>query len=143
VNNISTYKTFEHQHLNEINHNFKKLGDQQPNILFVPYRGPFTRGICITSYFKSDLGIDKALGIYQEYYKEQPSTHVTQQELDLKQVVNINKCIIRLEKKGDHLIVSSIIDNLVKGASGQAVQNMNLIFGFDESTGLKLKATGF
>lgn len=143
VNNISTYKTFEHQHLKEINHNFTKTGHPLPNVLFVPYRGPFTRGIWITSYFKSDLGIDKALEIYQDFYKDQPFTHVTEQELDLKQVVNTNKCLIRLEKKSKHLIVSSVIDNLVKGASGQAVQNMNLMFGFNESTGLKLKATGF
>ncbi|MBK6264921.1 N-acetyl-gamma-glutamyl-phosphate reductase [Marivirga sp. S37H4] len=143
VNNISTYKTFEHQHLKEIKHNFRKLSNQVPNILFVPYRGPFTRGIWITSYFKRDLGIDEATEIYQNFYQDQPFTHVTQQELDLKQVVNTNKCFIRLEKKGEHLIVSSIIDNLIKGASGQAVQNMNLMFGFDESTGLKLKATGF
>ncbi len=143
VNNISTYKTFEHQHLKEINHNFKKLSNNQPNILFIPYRGPFTRGIWITSYFKSDLDVEKATEIYRDFYKDHPFTHLAGSELDLKQVVNTNKCIIRLEKKGDHLIISSIIDNLVKGASGQAVQNMNLIFGFDESTGLKLKATGF
>ncbi|PTB97460.1 N-acetyl-gamma-glutamyl-phosphate reductase [Marivirga lumbricoides] len=143
VNNISTYKTFDHQHLKEINHNFGKLGDAKPDILFVPYRGPFTRGIWITSYFKTDVTLEEALRIYTEFYQEHPFTHVTEEELDLKQVVNTNKCFIRLEKKGSQLIVSSIIDNLLKGASGQAVQNMNLMLGFEESTGLKLKATGF
>ncbi len=143
VNNISTYKTFEHQHLKEINHNFTKIGHSMPQILFVPYRGPFSRGIWITSYFKSNASLDKAIEMYEDFYKVQPFTHISHQELDLKQVVNTNKCFIRLEKKGEHLIVSSIIDNLIKGASGQAVQNMNLMFGFEESKGLKLKATAF
>jgi N-acetyl-gamma-glutamyl-phosphate reductase len=112
VSNISTYKTFEHQHLNEINHNFQKLSDSHPMILFVPYRGPFTRGIWITSYFKIDLDLEKALVIYQDFYKDHPFTHVTDKELDLKQVVNTNKCMIKLEKKGEHLIVNIIIDNI-------------------------------
>src|SRR6185503_1101835 len=142
--NLSVYKAFEHQHLNEIGQSIKQL---QPGfehaINFIPYRGDFTRGIIASMYVDSKLGEAEALRIYQQYYAGHVFTHVTNHDIDLKQVVNTNKCIIQVKKHGDKIFVVSIIDNLLKGASGQAVQNMNLMFGFDEKAGLKLKATAF
>ncbi len=142
--NLSVYKAFEHQHLNEIGQSVRQL---QPGfdhaINFIPYRGDFTRGIIASMYVDSKLGEAEALRTYQQYYAGHPFTHVTNHDIDLKQVVNTNKCIIQVKKHGDKIFVVSIIDNLLKGASGQAVQNMNLMFGFDEKAGLKLKATAF
>jgi N-acetyl-gamma-glutamyl-phosphate reductase len=142
--NLSVYKAFEHQHLNEIGQSLKQL---QPNfdkaINFIPYRGDFTRGIIASMYTDSDLGEAEALKLYQNYYAGHPFTHVTSHDIDLKQIVNTNKCFIQVKKHGSKLLIISILDNLLKGASGQAVQNMNLMFGLDERAGLRLKATGF
>jgi N-acetyl-gamma-glutamyl-phosphate reductase len=142
--NLSVYKAFEHQHLNEIGQSIKQL---QPGfdhaINFIPYRGDFTRGIIASMYVDCKIGEAEALRIYQQYYAGYPFTHVTNHDIDLKQVVNTNKCIIQVKKHGDKIFIVSIIDNLLKGASGQAVQNMYLMFGLDENAGLKLKATAF
>jgi N-acetyl-gamma-glutamyl-phosphate reductase len=142
--NLSVYKAFEHQHLNEIGQSLKQL---QPGfdhaINFIPYRGDFTRGIIASMYVDCNLGEAEALRTYQQYYAGHPFTHVTNHDIDLKQVVNTNKCIIQVKKHGDKIFIVSILDNLLKGASGQAVQNMNLMFGLDEMAGLRLKATAF
>ncbi len=143
-NNLSVYKAFEHQHLNEIGESLLQL---QPNfneaINFIPYRGDFTRGIMASSYLDCDLSLEEAEKIYQDFYQEHPFTHLSKANIDLKQVVNTNKCLIHLEKHGNKLLIISIIDNLLKGASGQAVQNMNLMFGLEETAGLRLKASYF
>jgi N-acetyl-gamma-glutamyl-phosphate reductase len=142
--NLSVYKAFEHQHLNEIGQSLTQL---QPNfdkaINFIPYRGDFTRGIIASIYLESDLTEAQALKLYQQFYETHPFTHVTSRNIDLKQIVNTNKCFIQVKKHGNKLFIVSILDNLLKGASGQAVQNMNLMFGLDEGAGLKLKATAF
>lgn len=144
-NNISIYKAFTHQHLTEINQSIKTL---QPNfekmVNFIPYRGNFSRGIMANVYTKFAGKLEEAKELYKNYYASHPFTHLSEEaEIDLKQVVNTNKCILHLEKHGDNLLITSIIDNLVKGASGQAVQNLNLAFGLEETTGLKLKSVGF
>lgn len=141
-NNLSVYKAFQHQHLKEINRTLSQVG-QLPEILFVPYRGPFTRGIWITSYLHSNLSLSDANTLFSSFYKDHPFTHLSQEPIDLKQVVNTNKCLIHLEKQGDYLLIYTIIDNLTKGASGQAVQNMNLMFGLEETIGLQLKPLAF
>jgi N-acetyl-gamma-glutamyl-phosphate reductase len=112
-------------------------------INFIPYRGDFTRGIIASIYTDSDLSAEAALKLYQDYYAGDPFTHVTDRNIDLKQVVNTNKCFIQVTKHEGKILIISILDNLLKGASGQAVQNMNLLFGLDERAGLRLKATGF
>ena len=142
--NLSIYKAFEHQHLNEVGQSLNQLqqGFRQA-INFIPYRGGFTRGIIASIYIDSELSGDDAFKLYEDYYAAHPFTHVTKRNIDLKQVVNTNKCFIQVAKHGNKLLITSIIDNLLKGASGQAVQNMNLMFGLDETTGLKLKATAF
>lgn len=143
-NNVSVYKAFEHQHLKEIGQTLKQL---QPSfaydINFVPVRGNFARGILAMMYVESNLSLKEALDLYKNYYKDHPFTIVTDQEIDLKLAVNTNKCIISLEKHGTKLFIVSAIDNLLKGASGQAVQNMNLMFNIDEKAGLGLKNIGF
>jgi len=136
-NNISWYKPFTHQHLNEINYSFKNLSNKKNKINFLPIRGDFTRGIFCTSYFKSSLKLSDLEIIYNEYYKRDPFTFVSKNEVHLKQVINTNKCLIHLHQNKDIIMVTSIIDNLIKGASGQAVQNMNLIYGFNQKLGLK------
>jgi N-acetyl-gamma-glutamyl-phosphate reductase len=142
--NLSVYKVFNHQHLNEISQSLKQLqGDFDRDINFVPYRGGFTRGIIASIYTESDLNEAEALKLYQEYYAGHPFTHVTSKDIDLKQIVNTNKCFIQVKKHGNKIFIVSIMDNLLKGASGQAVQNMNIMFGLDERAGLRLKATGF
>jgi N-acetyl-gamma-glutamyl-phosphate reductase len=142
--NVSTYKVMEHQHLREIKRSLLHLQPEgQPEIHFVPYRGPFARGIFITAYMQSELTLEEATKLYKGYYERHPYTIVTDQNPDLKQVVNTNKCVLHLQKHGNMLVITSLIDNLLKGAAGQAVQNMNLLFGLDETTGLKLKATAF
>jgi N-acetyl-gamma-glutamyl-phosphate reductase len=142
--NLSVYKAFEHQHLNEIGQSLKLLQpDFDKAINFIPYRGDFTRGIIASIYTDSDLTEAEALKLYQHYYAEHPFTHVTNHNIDLKQVVNTNKCFLQVQKHGNKLLIVSILDNLLKGASGQAVQNMNLMFGLVERAGLRLKATGF
>ncbi len=142
--NLSIYKAFEHQHLREVGQSLNQL---QPaygkTINFIPYRGDYTRGIIASIYMDSDLSGDEALKLYEDYYAPHPFTHVTKRSIDLKQVVNTNKCFIQVAKHGSKLLITSITDNLLKGASGQAVQNMNLMFGLDETAGLKLKATAF
>ncbi len=144
ANNISAYKTLSHQHLGEINQTIKKL---QPafsgEVNFIPWRGDFARGIFVTSVINCVLSLDELNKLYEEFYASHPFTHVSKETIDLKQVVNTNKSLIHLEKVGNKLAIHSITDNLLKGASGQAVQNMNLMFGFDESEGLKLKGNVF
>jgi N-acetyl-gamma-glutamyl-phosphate reductase len=112
-------------------------------INFIPYRGNFPRGIIANSYTKFSGTLAEAVVMYESFYLNHPFTHVTTSEIDLKQVVNTNKCLIQLQKHGDNLLITTIIDNLVKGASGHAVQNMNLAFGLEETAGLKLKTVGF
>jgi len=143
-NNLSIYKAFEHQHLNEIGESLLQL---QPSLLetlsFIPQRGDFTRGILAAMYLESDLTLEEAQKIYEDYYSAHPFTHVSRKNIDLKQVVNTNKALVHVEKHGNKLFIISIIDNLLKGASGQAVQNMNLMFGLEENSGLRLKAANF
>lgn len=143
-NNISVYKAFEHQHLTEIRQSLTQLQVSfTEDINFIPVRGNFTRGIFVSTYLKFERTIEEAAKLYQDFYKESPFVVVSDKNIDLKQVVNTNKCILHLEKHGNKLLILSCIDNLVKGASGQAVHNMNLIFGLDEIEGLKMKASAF
>ncbi|MEJ8841804.1 N-acetyl-gamma-glutamyl-phosphate reductase [Lacibacter sp. H375] len=144
ANNIQAYKTLTHQHLGEIGESLLQL---QPNsdiaVNFVPWRGDFTRGIFISSQLKCEKSLDELNKLYEDFYADAAFTHIIKEAVFLKQVVNTNKCLIQLEKVADMLVVHSAADNLLKGASGQAVQNMNLLFGLDETTGLKLKANYF
>jgi N-acetyl-gamma-glutamyl-phosphate reductase len=143
-NNISVYKAFDHQHLQEIRESLTQLqGNFSAEINFIPVRGNFTRGIFASIYTKFDGTQQEAEKLYQEFYSGSVFTVVTARNPDLKQVVNTNKCVLHVEKHGNKLLIVSCIDNLLKGASGQAVQNMNLIFGLEESLGLKLKAAAF
>lgn len=143
-NNLSIYKAFEHQHLNEIGESLTQLQPLISEALnFIPQRGAFTRGILVSMYLESDLTLEEARNIYEEYYSAHPFTHVSRKNIDLKQVVNTNKALVHIEKHGNKLFIISIIDNLLKGASGQAVQNMNLMFGLEENSGLRLKAAYF
>lgn len=142
--NVSVYKAFEHQHLQEISMNIRRL---QPayvgNLNFIPVRGNFSRGILASVHTRCGLDIREAEALYRDFYADAAFTYVFDRNVDLKQVVNTNKCLLSIEKHGDFLLINSVIDNLLKGASGQAVQNMNLAFGLDESLGLKLKASAF
>lgn len=143
-NNISIYKPFTHQHLAEIMQSVKQLQpDFDGEIDFIPYRGDFPRGIFATLVVKCDLDIETLYKLYESYYERDSFTHIVNKPIDLKQVVNTNKCLIHLEKHGNKLLITSIIDNLLKGASGQAVHNMNLLFGLEETVGLKLKPSAF
>ena len=143
-NNFSYYKPFTHQHLGEINQSVKLLQDNfNAQINFMPNRGDFSRGIFATHYTKYDGSLEDARQLFSNYYKDAKFTLISKEDIHLKQVVNTNNCILHLHKHEDKLLVTSIIDNLLKGASGQAVQNMNLMFGFEETTGLKLKASYF
>jgi len=141
--NIQAYKTLTHQHLREVGESLVQLGAREPAVNFVPWRGDFTRGIFVTSLVNSDKKEDELVAIYEDFYRGHPFTIVSRDEIYLKQVTNTNKCVIRIEKVGAKLVVHSVIDNLLKGASGQAVQNMNLMLGLDETTGLHLKASAF
>lgn len=150
ANNIQAYKTLEHQHLNEIQQSLNQLQPSFPGtpaedgpINFIPWRGDFTRGIFISSQIRCDLSLNELNVLYQEFYKDAAFTFVSEEPIFLKQVVNTNKAVIHLEKAGSKLVVHSAIDNLLKGASGQAVQNMNLMFGLDEKEGLRLKSAAF
>jgi N-acetyl-gamma-glutamyl-phosphate reductase len=157
ANNIQAYKTLTHQHLKEITESLQQLqpsfntaeGEGLPGtgngeaLSFIPWRGDFARGIFISSLVDCDWKAEDLMALYEDFYQDQPFTIVSKSEIFLKQVVNTNKCIIQLEKVGSKLVVHSAIDNLVKGASGQAVQNMNLVFGIDECAGLRLKANYF
>ncbi|MEI5983599.1 MULTISPECIES: N-acetyl-gamma-glutamyl-phosphate reductase [Sphingobacterium] len=162
-NNLSAYKSFEHQHLQEISESLDQL---QPGFLpegdgplaaaegslleraasrinFIPQRGDFARGIFSAIYVDVDLSEEEAYELYEDFYATHPFTHVSKANIDLKQVVNTNKSIMHLEKHGNKLLILNATDNLLKGASGQAVQNMNLMFGLDERAGLNLKSVGF
>jgi len=142
--NISIYKAFTHQHLAEINQSLKQLQTGFEKVInFIPYRGNFTRGIMANIYLDYEGTLENALEIFEKYYGEHPFCTISKSPIDLKQVVNTNKCILEIQKHGNKLLITSIIDNLVKGASGQAVQNMNLAFGLAENTGLNLKSVGF
>lgn len=144
ANNIQAYKTLTHQHLGEIGESLNQLQPKSEFMInFVPWRGDFTRGIFISSQIKTDLGLNELRKLFKNFYLKHPFVQLTDEPVFLKQVVNTNKCMIQLEKVGSLLVVHSVADNLLKGASGQAVQNMNLMFGFDEKTGLKLKANYF
>ena len=141
-NNISIYKAFTHQHLTEIDMVISSFQGAKPTVNFIPYRGTFTRGIMANVYTKFSGTLEEAKALYLNYYAEHPFTHVSNSPVDVKQVVNTNKCLISLEVYESNLLITSVIDNLTKGASGQAVQNMNLMFGLEETTGLKLKSVG-
>ena len=143
-NNFSAYKAFEHQHLQEIEQSFRQLQSNfNTEINFIPNRGNFSRGIHATAYTRYSGDLEEAKKLYQQFYQDAAFTFLTDENLHLKQVVNTNKCLLKLQKFGDKLLITSVIDNLLKGASGQAVQNMNLMFGFPENTGLNLKASYF
>jgi N-acetyl-gamma-glutamyl-phosphate reductase len=144
ANNISAYKTLTHQHLGEINQTLKSLQSNFVEAInFVPWRGDFTRGIFVTSVLDCNLTLVNANKLYKDYYASHPFTNVADGMIDMKQVVNTNKCLLFLEKIENKLAIHSATDNLLKGASGQAVQNMNLMFGLEESAGLKLKGSVF
>lgn len=143
-NNVSVYKAFSHQHLGEINQSLRQLqkGFAQP-VNFIPVRGNFARGIMATAYTNCDLSEEEAIRLYKQYYQDCPFVTVSDVNPHLKQVVNTNKAILYIEKHDDKLLIVSMIDNLVKGASGQAVENMNLMFGLDQRAGLRLKSVAF
>jgi len=143
-NNFSYYKPFTHQHLGEINQTVKSLQTKfERSIYFMPNRGNFSRGIFATVYTKFNGSLEEAQNLYKEFYKDAVFTHVSDAEIHLKQVVNTNKCLLHIHKHQDQILITSCIDNLLKGASGQAVQNMNLMYGFDETEALQLKANFF
>lgn len=153
-NNLSIYKLFTHQHLGEIKRTLSRLlGKEAPQVNFVPMRGDFPRGIFASIYTKwngykaADGSLrdsqEDAVALYNEYYKVSPFVFVSDKGISLKEVVNTNKILLHIELHDGYIHISSIIDNLVKGASGQAVENMNLIFGLEQTTGLKLKPSAF
>ena len=147
ANNIQAYKTLTHQHLAEANQSLDQLqpgfSAARPDLHFVPWRGDFTRGIFVSSQVKINRDIREITELYKNFYADHPFTVVSDEPIFLKQVVNTNKCIVQLEQLDDMLVIHSALDNLTKGASGQAIQNMNLIFGLDECAGLRLKANYF
>ena len=142
-NNVSSYKEFNHQHLDEIKYTFNKKSIKKYNLNFIPLRGSFTRGIFSTNYFNCESKINDVKEIYKQFYYNHPFIIISENEINLKQVINTNKCILHLTLINGKLIITSIIDNLLKGASGQAVQNMNLMFGLNETEGLRLKSSIF
>ena len=143
-NNLSIYKAFSHQHVPEIRQSLEQVqGTLTASIDFIPYRGDFARGIFATQVVKTDKPIEDIVAGYKAFYKEAKFTHYVDKALDLKQVVNTNKCLVHCDKAGNKLLVTSCIDNLLKGAVGQAVQNMNIMFGIDEQAGLHLKPSAF
>lgn len=143
-NNISTYNLFNHNHINEVIQTINKLQNQYDGkIYFIPYRGGFSRGIISTLYTRIDISFEEVKNIYDKFYKNDPFIFLSEKEIHLKQVINTNKCILNLKYIKNKLIITSIIDNLIKGASGQAVQNMNIMYNFEETCGLKLKPLGF
>ena len=150
--NMSIYKPFRHQHLAEICQSLNEMGvgikpsegnDGSPTIDFIPWRGDFARGIFATLVTRTTATMEQIEKIYTDFYAEEPFTHYSPNEISLKQVVNTNKCLIHCEKDGSRLLITAAIDNLLKGAVGQAVQNMNIMAGIDETTGLRLKASAF
>lgn len=143
-NNMSVYKAFEHQHVPEIKQSLLQLQNSfHSEIDFIPYRGDFPRGIFATIVVRTKVGLEELERIYKEYYEEDSFVHIIKENIDLKQVINTNKCLLHLEKHGDKLLIISCIDNLLKGASGQAVHNMNLMFNLEETVGLQLKPSAF
>ena len=143
-NNLSIYKPFTHQHLAEIRQSLKQVqGHLDVDIDFIPYRGDFARGIFCTEVIRTMAPADEVIEAYKEFYADAAFTHYTDKAIDLKQVVNTNKCLVHIDAFDGKLLVTSAIDNLLKGAVGQAVQNMNLMFGIDETAGLRLKASAF
>jgi len=143
-NNLSIYKPFTHQHLAEIRQSLEQVqGWLEVDIDFIPYRGDFARGIFATEVVRTKASIEKIVEVYKEFYQDAAFTHYVDKPIDLKQVVNTNKCLVHMEKYDNKLLITSCIDNLLKGAVGQAVQNMNLMFGIDEKAGLRLKASAF
>ena len=143
-NNMSIYKAFNHQHVPEIKQSLRQVqGHLDADIDFIPYRGDFTRGIFATEVIKTDKPLEEIVEGYKAFYKDARFTHYVDKSIDMKQVVNTNKALVHCDKYGDKLLVTSTIDNLLKGAVGQAVQNMNIMFGLDEAEGLRLKANGF
>ena len=153
ANNIQAYKTLTHQHLKEVTQSLVQAGAAAPNaersgratpaVHFTPWRGDFTRGIFVSSQLHCEKDPQEILALYEDYYRTHPFTIVSRSPISMKQVVNTNKCLIQLEQVGQTLVVHSTLDNLLKGAAGQAVQNMNLLFGLEETAGLKLKANAF
>ncbi|MDR3268465.1 MAG: N-acetyl-gamma-glutamyl-phosphate reductase [Tannerella sp.] len=142
--NISIYKPFTHQHLDEIKQSLTRLQNTfRSNIWFIPVRGNFSRGIFATVYTKCPEPLDEIQKRYEAFYGDHPFTFVVDKNPDLKQVVNTNKCLLHLQKKEDMLLITSVIDNLLKGAAGQAVHNMNLMFGLNEKNGLYIKPSAF
>ena len=143
-NNMSIYKPFSHQHVPEIEQSLSQVqGHLEAHIDFIPYRGDFARGIFATEVVRTDAPIADIVAAYKAFYADAPFTHYVDKAIDLKQVVNTNKCLVHCEKYGDKLLITSCIDNLLKGAVGQALQNMNIMFGLDETAGLRLKPSAF
>jgi N-acetyl-gamma-glutamyl-phosphate reductase len=143
-NNASIYKAFTHQHLGEVTQSLNQLQSNfSKDIHFIPMRGAFTRGILAASYLPIEHSLEEIQELYEKYYEDHPFVHISEQPVDVKQVVGTNKALLHLQKENGHILVTGVMDNLMKGASGQAVQNMNLLFGLDETVGLKLKSTAF
>lgn len=143
-NNMSIYKAFCHQHVPEICQSLKQVqGELDAEIDFIPYRGDFARGIFATEVVKTDMPIEQIVEAYKAFYKDAPFTHYVDNAIDMKQVVNTNKALVHCDKFGNKLLITSTIDNLLKGAVGQAVQNMNIMFGVEETMGLRLKGSAF
>ena len=143
-NNMSIYKAFRHQHVPEIRQSLRQVqGSLDAEIDFIPYRGDFARGIFATEVVKTDLPIETIVQAYKDFYKDAAFTHYVDNPIDMKQVVNTNKALVHCDKFGNKLLITSTIDNLLKGAVGQAVQNMNIMFGLDERLGLLMKASAF
>ena len=141
-NNLSWYKPFNHQHLGEINQSLANLGSKA-KIHFLPHRGNFTRGIFATAYIEFNGSLKQVENLYKDFYQDHPFTHISSEPLNLKSVINSNNCFLHLHKHEDVLLITSTLDNLIKGASGQAIQNTNIIMGWDEKLGLELKASTF
>ena len=143
-NNMSIYKAFCHQHVPEICQSLKQVqGELDAEIDFIPYRGDFARGIFATEVVKTDMPLEQIIAAYKAFYKDAPFTHYVDNAIDMKQVVNTNKALVHCDKFGNKLLITSTIDNLLKGAVGQAVQNMNIMFGVEETMGLRLKGSAF
>jgi N-acetyl-gamma-glutamyl-phosphate reductase len=144
ANNIQAYKTLSHQHLKEIHQSLEQAQkDTKANVHFVPWRGDFTRGIFVSSTVSASLSLEELYALFEAFYADAPFTIVSREQISLKQVVNTNKCLIHLEKENEKVVIHSAIDNLLKGASGQAIENMNIMFNFERTTGLQLKPSAF
>lgn len=141
--NVSAYKTLTHQHVEEVLHQLVSFNDKEVSLHFVPWRGDFARGIFTSSTLKTDKELSELEQLYEDFYRDKPFVTVSRKSIDLKQVVNTNRCAIHIEKSGNVAVIHSVIDNLLKGASGQAVQNMNIAMGWEENLGLNLKPIAF